>query len=146
MGTGPTPHPDQPDLPIRTLGDLLSAETTTPLGSEKEWVALIESTAAGDLRALLRLYEEMHRIIFTLIVRITKNRDTAADLTLGVFHDLWRRALTYDARGGSVVAWLMNQARCRAIDRVRFDQPIEAMTDLDEQQQAQGLPQTVEEP
>ena len=55
------------------------------------------------------------------MVRITGNRETAEELTLDVFHDVWRRASTYDVKGGSVVGWIMNQARSRAIDRVRFD-------------------------
>jgi RNA polymerase sigma-70 factor (ECF subfamily) len=39
-----------------------------------------------------------------------------------VFHDVWLLAATYDAADGSVVGWIMNQARSRAIDRLRFDQ------------------------
>jgi RNA polymerase sigma-70 factor (ECF subfamily) len=64
----------------------------------------------------------MHRVVFTLIMRITNNRETAEELTLDVFHDVWRRAPQYDAAAGSVVGWIMNQARSRAIDRVRFEQ------------------------
>jgi RNA polymerase sigma-70 factor (ECF subfamily) len=64
----------------------------------------------------------MHRIVFTLIMRITGNRQAAEELTLDVFHDVWRRASTYDPAGGSVVGWIMNQARSRAIDRLRFEQ------------------------
>ena len=33
----------------------------------------------------------------------------------------WRRASTYDGTGGSVLGWIMNQARSRAIDRLRFE-------------------------
>lgn len=89
---------------------------------EKDWVGLVQSIAAGDQRALRALYERTHRIVFTLTVRITNNRETAEELTLDVFHDVWRRASTYDAAGGTVVGWIMNQARSRAIDRLRFDQ------------------------
>jgi len=67
------------------------------------------------------LFERTHRLVFTLIVRITNNRETAEELTLDVFHDVWRRASTYDPAGGSVVGWIMNQARSRAIDRLRFE-------------------------
>jgi RNA polymerase sigma-70 factor (ECF subfamily) len=55
-------------------------------------------------------------------MRITSNRETAEELTLDVYHDVWRRASKYDAQGGSVVGWIMNQARSRAIDRMRFEQ------------------------
>src|SRR5260370_27493550 len=63
----------------------------------------------------------MHRIVFTLIVGMTNNRETAEELTLDVFHDVWRRAANYDPANGSVVGWIMNQARSRAIDRLRFE-------------------------
>jgi RNA polymerase sigma-70 factor (ECF subfamily) len=55
-------------------------------------------------------------------MRITKSRETAEELALDVFHDVWRRAPQYDATGGSVVGWILNQARSRAIDRLRFEQ------------------------
>jgi RNA polymerase sigma-70 factor (ECF subfamily) len=89
---------------------------------ETDWRRLVGAIAKGDQAALHALYERTHRIVFTLIVRITNNRETAEELTLDVFHDVWRRASTYDVKGGSVVGWIMNQARSRAIDRVRFDQ------------------------
>jgi RNA polymerase sigma-70 factor, ECF subfamily len=105
-----------------TLGDVLYADKAKTPVSEKEWVALVQSIAAGEQRALHGLYERTHRIVFTLTVRITGNRETAEEVTLDVFHDIWRRASTYDAANGSVVGWIMNQARSRAIDRLRFEQ------------------------
>jgi RNA polymerase sigma-70 factor, ECF subfamily len=104
-----------------TLGDLLYADGKVPT-PEKEWIGLVQSIAAGDQHALHALYERTHRIVFTLVVRITNSRETAEEVTLDVFHDVWRRASTYDAAGGSVVGWIMNQARSRAIDRLRFEQ------------------------
>ena len=118
----PATRPSSDHSAPRTLGDLLYAHTTTSLVSEQDWFGLVRSIAAGDQRALHALYERMHRIVFTLIVRITNNRETAEELTLDVFHDVWRRASTYDGTGGSVVGWIMNQARSRAIDRLRFEQ------------------------
>jgi RNA polymerase sigma-70 factor (ECF subfamily) len=82
-------------------------------------VALVQYIAAGDQLALHALYTRTHRIVFTLVVRIVNNLE---ELTLDVLHDEWRRAASYDAAGGSVVGWIMNQARSRAIDRLRFEQ------------------------
>jgi RNA polymerase sigma-70 factor (ECF subfamily) len=104
-----------------TLGEILFADRK-PSTPESEWVALVRSIAARDPRALQALYQRTHRIVFTLVMRITRNRQTAEELTLDVFHDVWRRADTYDAAQGSVVGWVMNQARSRAIDRLRFEQ------------------------
>jgi len=103
-----------------TLGDVLYAKSKAPV-SEQEWAALVQAIAAGDQLALHALYERAHRIVFTLIMRITANRETAEELTIDVFHDIWRRALRYDAANGTVLGWIMNQARSRAIDRLRFE-------------------------
>src|SRR6266478_3030600 len=112
---------DPRESETRTLGDVLYVSKAKALVSEKDWVRLVQSIAAGDQLALHSLYEQLHRIVFTLIVRITNNREAAEELTLDVFHDVWRRASTYDPADGSVVGWIMNQARSRAIDRFRFE-------------------------
>ncbi len=112
---------DPRESETRTLGDVLYVSKAKAHVSEKDWVRLVQSIAAGDQLALHSLYEQMHRIVFTLIVRITNNRETAEELTLDVFHDVWQRAANYDPANGSVVGWIMNQARSRAIDRLRFE-------------------------
>jgi RNA polymerase sigma-70 factor, ECF subfamily len=110
------------ECPPGTLGELLYTDQAQASVDETDWRRLVGAIAKGDQAALHALYERTHRIVFTLIVRITNNRETAEELTLDVFHDVWRRASTYDVKGGSVVGWIMNQARSRAIDRLRFDQ------------------------
>jgi RNA polymerase sigma-70 factor (ECF subfamily) len=104
-----------------TLGDLLYADQAKARVPEKEWRELIEAIAAGDQLALRALYDRSHRIAFTLTMRILGNSGSAEEVTLDVFHDVWRRARTYDGTGGSVLGWIMNQARSRAIDRLRFE-------------------------
>ena len=103
-----------------TLGDVLYAKSKAPV-PEQDWAMLVQSIAAGDQLALHALYERAHRVVFTLIVRITANQETAEELTIDVFHDVWRRASGYDAANGTVLGWIMNQARSRAIDRLRFE-------------------------
>jgi RNA polymerase sigma-70 factor (ECF subfamily) len=111
-------HTTQP----ATLGGILYTDKGKVRKTENEWVRLVRSIAAGDQIALHSLYEQTHRIVFTLIFRITKDRETAEELTIDVFHDVWRKASGYEPSGGPVVGWIMNQARSRAIDRVRFEQ------------------------
>lgn len=103
-----------------TLGDVLYARSKAP-APEQDWATLVQSIAAGDQLALHALYERAHRPVFTLIMRITANRETAEELTVDVFHDVWRRATRYDAASGTVLGWIMNQARSRALDRLRFE-------------------------
>lgn len=112
---------DRPESPPGTLGDVLYGDKSKTVESEKAWVGLVQSIATGDQLALHALYERTHRVVFTLIMRITSNRETAEELTLDVFHDVWRRASRYDAGNGTVLGWIMNQARSRAIDRLRFE-------------------------
>ena len=106
----------------KTLGHILYADKSKFRASEDEWLKLLRAIAGGDQRALHSLYEQTNRIVFTLIVRIIMNREAAEEVTLDVFYDVWRKASTYDPSNGSVVGWIMNQARSRAIDRLRFDQ------------------------
>jgi RNA polymerase sigma-70 factor (ECF subfamily) len=88
---------------------------------EEEWARLVHAIAAGDQLALHALYARAHRLVFTLSMRITANRETAEEVTIDVFHDVWQGASRYDAANGTVLGWIMNQARSRAIDRLRFD-------------------------
>ena len=106
--------------PPATLGDVLYAKSKASV-PEQDWVTLVRAMAAGDQLALHQLYEMAHRVVFTLAMRITANRETAEELTVDVFHDVWRRASHYDAEKGTVLGWIMNQTRSRAIDRLRFD-------------------------
>lgn len=103
-----------------TLGTLLHSDRAGR-APEAEWLALVESIATGDQSSLRALYDRTHRIVFTLIMRIVDNRESAEELTVDVYHEAWRRASKYDAAAGTVVGWIMNLARSRAIDRVRFD-------------------------
>jgi RNA polymerase sigma-70 factor, ECF subfamily len=112
----PTPVPAvvQDESPA-TLGDLLYGDGTGASLPEAAWVSLVQTIAAGDHGALRNLYERTHRLVFTLAMRINGNRESAEEVTLDVFRDVWLRSAQYDPRAGSVVGWIMNQARSRAI-------------------------------
>ena len=114
LKTGESRHDDA------TPGALLCSDRAGR-APETEWLALVESVATGNQSALRALYDRTHRIVFTLMFRIVENRESTEELTVDVYHEVWRRASTYDAAAGSVVGWIMNLARSRAIDRVRFD-------------------------
>jgi RNA polymerase sigma-70 factor (ECF subfamily) len=116
------PNGDRSDCAPTTLGDVLYAKKVPLRVPEADWEALVQSIATGDQLALHDLYERTHRLVFTLIIRITHCRESAEELTLDVFHDLWHRAAKYDAAGGTVLGWIMNQARSRAIDHLRYVQ------------------------
>ena len=104
-----------------TLGDLLYKRNPPTKSTETEWVALVHATGAGDQRAFSELYQRTNRIAFTLIMRIVGDKCTAEEVTLDLFHGVWRRASDYEVSGGPVLGWILNQARSRAIDRIRYE-------------------------
>jgi RNA polymerase sigma-70 factor (ECF subfamily) len=111
-----TPNPSHDESTPGTLGEILYSDKSRRRAPEHDWVNLVRAIAAGDQLALHSLYELTHRMVFTLALRIASNRETAEEVTVDVFHDVWRKAGDYDPAGGSVVGWIMNQARSRAID------------------------------
>jgi DNA-directed RNA polymerase specialized sigma24 family protein len=106
-----------------TLGDLLHAGNGQAVVCEDTWVDLVRSIAAGDQLALHALYTRTYGVVFTWITRIIGDWDAAEALTRDVFHDVWRTAATYDPASGSVVGWVMDTARSRAIGRRQFEGP-----------------------
>jgi RNA polymerase sigma-70 factor (ECF subfamily) len=82
-------------------------------------VVLIRAIARGDHGALSELYDRYYRVLFTIALRITRDRAEAEDLLHDVFLEVWRSARDYDARRGRVCTWLGVRMRSRAIDRVR---------------------------
>jgi RNA polymerase sigma-70 factor (ECF subfamily) len=116
--TEKTPH----DAPDSSLGHLLYSKFVGPRPAEADWAALVAAIGSGDQRALQSLFQRTHRIVFTLVLRIVNSRETAEELTVDTFHEVWRRASGYEPAGGTVIGWIMNLARSRAIDRLRFEQ------------------------
>jgi DNA-directed RNA polymerase specialized sigma24 family protein len=106
--------------PAVTLGSLLFSDKCKSHVPEREWAALVSSCAAGDLLALHGLFQRTQDLVFTLIVRLTRNPETAEELTLKVFEGLWQGPLTYDPAERTVLAWVMNQARSAAMNHLTF--------------------------
>lgn len=121
MSAQPSVESQTHESTVKTLGDLLYADPAKTRVPEAAWVAVVQAIAGEDARALRILYERMHRLVFTIALRITGSRETAEEVTLDVFHDIWRRAKHYDPAAGTVAGWIMNQARSRALDRLRYE-------------------------
>ena len=104
-------------MQVETLGNVLYQDRSRVRATEKEWVALVRAAAGGDALALQELYEKSHRPVFTLAMRASFGRVAAEDLTLDVFDDVWHRAGAYSPSQGTVLAWIMNLARVRILQR-----------------------------
>jgi RNA polymerase sigma-70 factor, ECF subfamily len=81
--------------------------------------ALLARIAARDPGAIAALYDRHARMLYSLIVRILRDRSEAEDVLQDVFVKAWTRVETYNRDLGSPLAWLIRIARNRAIDRLR---------------------------
>lgn len=117
-----------PSLPPE--GKRQRAMTTTPESieardvaraddGELRWQALLVRIATGDEAAFAELYDATASIVHGVAARLVREREDAEDVTVHTFHDVWRRAASYDAARGRPSAWLRTLARSRAIDLLR---------------------------
>jgi len=75
--------------------------------------------AAGDHPALAKAYDLIGSVVFSLAVRMLRDRSAAEDVTQDIFVQVWRQAANYDTSRGSPEAWIMMIARTRILDRLR---------------------------
>jgi DNA-directed RNA polymerase specialized sigma24 family protein len=117
-------HPKLEKHPVSpgTLGAVLYANNPKSAIPEADWIELVRSIAAGDQLALHRLYERTHQVVFTLAMLVTGDREAAEQATLDVFCDVWRRAALFDAARETVLGWIMNHTRSRALDLLGLEQ------------------------
>ncbi|MBV9724658.1 MAG: cupin domain-containing protein, partial [Gammaproteobacteria bacterium] len=100
-----------------TLGALVDSYNARHRIPESEWAALIRAIAQRDQQAFQTLYVWTHRFVFAFLTAVTNDTFAAEAMTLRLFQDVWREAAAYDPAHDTVIAWIMNQARVRALDR-----------------------------
>jgi RNA polymerase sigma-70 factor (ECF subfamily) len=75
--------------------------------------------ARGDHAALAKCYDQMGTVVFSLAIRMLRDRPAAEDVTQDIFVQVWRQAGNYDPARGGPEAWIMMIARTRILDRLR---------------------------
>jgi RNA polymerase sigma-70 factor (ECF subfamily) len=79
----------------------------------------LQRVAGGDHPALAACYDLMGAVVFSLAVRMLRDRALAEDVSQDIFVQVWRQAGNYDLTRGSPEAWIMMIARTRILDRIR---------------------------
>jgi RNA polymerase sigma-70 factor (ECF subfamily) len=101
------------------LKSLLKSNNSSQSFTEED---LIERISEGDDSALLKLYDSYSRIVFSLILKIIKNKEEAEDILQTVFMKIWNKAEKFNKNKGGVYSWIITIARNLAIDRLRSKQ------------------------
>ncbi len=78
---------------------------------------LMERVRARDADAFEVLYDEYHRLVYGLAVRVVADPSAAEDVAQSVFLKVWDSPALF--RGGNFGAWLARVTRNRALDALR---------------------------
>ena len=79
----------------------------------------MDGVGSRDEGALSILYDRHASAVLGVCMTILKDRGEAEEVTGDVFIEVWDRSARYDYTRGHPVAYLLNLARSRAIDRLR---------------------------
>jgi len=80
---------------------------------------LMGQVAAGDSAALGTLYDRYGAAVYSLALRMLRDRLLAEELVQETFVRVWRQAASFDGARGAMATWVLNIARHLAIDELR---------------------------
>jgi RNA polymerase sigma-70 factor (ECF subfamily) len=92
-----------------------SAHTQGAAPTDEE---LVKQILRRDERALGAVYDRYGRLVYTIALRITGDREAAEEVVQDVFQAVWQGVSSFQP-SGSFPAWLTGIARHRAIDLTR---------------------------
>jgi RNA polymerase sigma-70 factor (ECF subfamily) len=77
---------------------------------------------AGDVGALAEAYDQFAAMIYSIALRVTRDRQAAEDVTQDALLELWRRPQRFDPDRGGLRPWLATIAHNRSVDWIRHEQ------------------------
>ena len=86
--------------------------------SHAEERALLKDIAAGDAKALERLFARAQTRVFRFLMRVVKNQAIAEELLNEVFLSVWQNAHRYEGRS-EPMTWMLSIAHNKAISTLR---------------------------
>jgi RNA polymerase sigma-70 factor (ECF subfamily) len=72
-----------------------------------------------DLGAFRALYDRYGNLVYSTVLRIVRDAQTAEDMVQEIFLRIWRKPDSYVAQRGRFVTWLTSVSRNRAVDEIR---------------------------
>jgi RNA polymerase sigma-70 factor (ECF subfamily) len=83
---------------------------------------LMSLAGQGDKRAFAQFYDETSSLVFSIVLRVLRDRAQSEEVTQDIYLEAWSTATRYDSSLASATTWLATMAHRRAIDRVRASQ------------------------
>ena len=80
---------------------------------------MVERVARGDEVALGQIYDRFGPAVYSLCLRIVRDRSTAEELAQEVFVRLWRGAASFEPTRGRLSTWLLRIAYNLALNELR---------------------------
>jgi len=103
-------------IPVAEKGDNLrtSPPTPSPNASDDE---LLERLRDGDSDSLVYLFNRYYRLVWTIGMRVLRDKSEAEDLTQDVFLYIFQKSRLFNASKGHARNWLVRVTYHRAFDR-----------------------------
>ena len=92
---------------------------TDPDSVSRSDSSLMRHLMEGSEDALEDLYDRHAQAVFSTALRVSRDREIAAEVVQDTFLTLWNRAELFDRSRGALSSGLLSIARNRAIDRLR---------------------------
>lgn len=94
---------------------------------------LLIAVASGDRAAFRNLYDAAAPLLFSICLRMLRDRDAARDALQEVFFRIWQKAYLYDQAKGSALAWMTTITRRSVLDRLAATRrPMLSLDEIDE--------------
>lgn len=91
---------------------------------------LLARVRDGDEQALTSLFRRHSRLVFSVAMRVLKDREDAEDVLQEVFMQIWKRPLDINEAHQSAGPLLAVMSRNRAVDNIRKRRPTQPVDDL----------------
>ena len=109
---------------------ILSLAATPPENASPTEQQLMRQIRERRPEALSTLYNLHSTLVYSVAMRVLRDRAGAEDVTQEVFLKLWQQPDSFAEQRGSLCGWLVVVTRNRCIDRIRGSRQFENVDDL----------------
>ncbi|MGB1011632.1 MAG: RNA polymerase sigma factor [Thiolinea sp.] len=88
-------------------------------GKADVYKALLIQSAAKDQAAFKALYEQSSPLLFSILLRMLRDRELCEDVLQESFMKIWEHAASYSEQRGSAMTWMATITRNVARDKLR---------------------------